>query len=73
MLLLHLVDLTLLLLHNFRQLKLVLELGADGVWLDSGSLLGRFVHLEHFLLAACRVHIVHGAACRLLLVLVVMV
>ena len=59
MLLLHLVDLCLLLLHNLGQLQLVLELLRHGATLHPTSLGGCLVDLEHFLLTAGLIHVAH--------------
>ena len=59
MLLLHLIDLCLLLLHYLGQLQLVLELLRHGATLNSSTALaGRLVDLEHLLLAARLIHVV---------------
>ena len=59
MLLLHLIDLCLLLLHYLGQLQLVLELLRHGASLNSAAALARrLVDLEHLLLAARLVHVV---------------
>ena len=51
MLLLHLVDLRLLLLHDFGQLQLVLQLRVvDTATAALGSRLTRVVHLDHLVL-----------------------
>lgn len=64
MLLLHLIDLSLLLLHDFGQLKLVLELLGD---VAASTLRGRLLVIdrEHLLLPARLVH-VYRASCLLL-------
>ena len=58
MLLLHLIDLCLLLLHYLGQLQLVLELLWYGAALGSAALACRLVDLEHLLLAARLIHVV---------------
>lgn len=51
---LHLVDSRLLLLHYFGQLQLVLKLGARA---SLRGVFTRVLHLKHFLLPRCRIHI----------------
>ena len=59
MLLLHLVDLRLLLLHYLGQLQLVLELLRHGATLHPAALGGCLVDLQHFLLPARLIHVAH--------------